>query len=116
MEVFFLVSAISLADVRAARGGLDGGDGIPERASGIPLSPYKIVSICAMEEKEGRLTPCAGSGVMESSQTGVGINAVRGGEDIGLTVNILAIAITTTTFVFTGSHCYDFATVASKRV
>jgi len=34
------MSASSLADVSAARGGLEGGDGNPELTSGIPLSPY----------------------------------------------------------------------------
>lgn len=79
-EVFFLMSAISLEEVRAARGGLDGGDGIPETASGIPLCP-----------------PGAGSGVVESSQAGVRVDAIGTGEDIGLAVNILAITITTMT-------------------
>lgn len=37
--VGFLMSASSLAEVSAARGGLDGGEGIPEATSGIPLCP-----------------------------------------------------------------------------
>jgi hypothetical protein len=48
-----------------------------------------------------------GSGVMESSKTSRGIDAVCGGEDVG-TSYILAMAITTTTMtvIFTGSHCF----------
>lgn len=39
------VTASSLDEVNAARGGLDGGDGSPEiGTSGIPLGPYTIVS------------------------------------------------------------------------
>jgi hypothetical protein len=51
---------------------------------------------------------------VESSQTVVRINAIGRGEDIGLSVNILAVTITTTVVVvFTGRHCYKFATVSS---
>lgn len=49
---------------------------------------------------------------MESTQARARINSIGGGEDIGLTVDVLAMTITTTVVVFTGSHCYDFATVA----
>ena len=34
------MSASSLAEVSAARGGLEGGEGSPELTSGIPLCPY----------------------------------------------------------------------------
>jgi hypothetical protein len=49
---------------------------------------------------------------MEASQTRRGINAIRRGENVGLTASSLAMAITTMIIVFTGSHCYDLATVA----
>ena len=48
---FLAISASSLADVRAARGGLDGGVRYPEPTSGIPLGPAG-----------------AGSGVMEACE------------------------------------------------
>lgn len=53
---------------------------------------------------------------MKAAQAGRRIDNISRGEDIGLTVNILAITITTTVLTFTGSHCYDFATVASRVV
>jgi hypothetical protein len=63
-------------------------------------------------EKKER-TAGAGSGVMESGQTGRRIDDVAAGEDIGLAADSLAIAIITTmTVVFSGCHCYRFATVA----
>lgn len=82
-------SASSLAEVSAARGGLEGGDGYPEPTSGIPLGPAG-----------------PGSGVVEARKASRRINAVGGGENVGLGY-IPAITITTgmTTVVFTGSHC-----------
>jgi hypothetical protein len=68
-----------LVDVRAARGGLDGGDGSPvEGTSGIPLGPCETRSA-----------------VVEALQRGGGgIDHVATGEDIGLTDNALAIITT----------------------
>jgi len=51
------MSAISLEEVRAARGGLDGGDGIPETASGIPLCPYMTISMAMEGKREDSLPP-----------------------------------------------------------
>jgi len=85
------MSASSLAFVKAARGGLDGGDSQGfSRASGIPLCPAG-----------------AGSGVMESLDHRRGVDGVAAGEDIDRTADDLAITITTTTItlVFTGRHC-----------
>jgi len=82
------MNANSLAEVSAARGGLDGGEGIPERTSGIPLCPAG-----------------AGSGIMETSHSRRAVDAVRRGENVGLTAYTLALTITTTmTLIFTGSH------------
>lgn len=57
------MSASSLADVRAARGGLDGGEGSPWplRTSGIPLGPYILVSglFLSGECKGGEYVPPA---------------------------------------------------------
>lgn len=96
------MSASSLAEVRAARGGLDGGEGIPEipRTSGKPQSPAG-----------------PGSGVVESRETVRGVDAVRRGENAGRAAYTLAMAITTTMIViFAGSHgCRFFATVASVK-
>jgi len=84
-----LVSASSLADVKAARGGLDGGEINPERTSGIPLCPAG-----------------AGSGVVESREARRGIDDIAAGEDVGLSTNHLAATITTTSTVFhTWRHC-----------
>lgn len=51
-------------------------------------------------------TAGAGSGVMEPGETRRGIYNVGRGENVGLSDDILAIAITTTTMtvVFTGRH------------
>lgn len=90
--VFLEMSASSLADVSAARGGLEGGDsqGFP-RTSGKPLCPAG-----------------AGSGVMKSSQTRRGIDYVAAGEDVGLTDLAIAITTITMTVGFTGRHCFQF--------
>jgi hypothetical protein len=88
------MSASSLADVRAARGGLDGGEGIPEipRTSGKPQCPAG-----------------PGSGVVEAGETSRDVDAVSRGENAGSTAYTLAIAITTTMIVgFAGSHCFGF--------
>ena len=59
-----------------------------------------------MKEEKSVRTAGAGSGVMKSSQTGRRIDNIAAGEDVGLTTDNLAIAITTTmTIIFTGSHC-----------
>jgi len=88
LELVWGVSASSLAEVRAARGGLDGGEGIPEATSGIPLCPAG-----------------AGSGVVETRKSRRAVDAVRRGENVGLTAYTLAVTITRTmTLVFTGSH------------
>jgi len=81
------MSASSLAEVSAARGGLDGGEGIPEATSGIPLCPAG-----------------AGSGVMEAGESRSAVNAVCGGENADLAAYILAVTITTMTLSFTGRH------------
>jgi hypothetical protein len=88
------MSASSLAEVRAARGGLDGGEGIPwiPRTSGKPLCPAG-----------------PGSGVVESGETRRCVDAIGRGENAGCTAYSLAIAITTTMIgVFAGSHCCRF--------
>jgi hypothetical protein len=88
------MSASSLADVRAARGGLDGGEGIPEipRTSGKPQCPAG-----------------PGSGVVEARETSRGVDAVGRGENAGGAAYALAIAITTIMIVvFAGSHCCRF--------
>lgn len=81
------VSASSLVAVRAARGGLWGGDGSPvEGTSGIPLGPCETRSA-----------------VMETLQRGRGrVGNVAAGEDIGLADD--ALAIITTMIVFRLSH------------
>ena len=87
------MSASSLADVRAARGGLDGGEGSPwiQPTSGKPLCPAGT-----------------GSGVMEALQTGRVVDTVGRGENAGGTYT-LALAITTTMVViFAGRHCFRF--------
>lgn len=55
---------------------------------------------------QGEHTAGPGSGVVESSQTRGSIDAIRTGENVGLTADNLAIAITTTMIVDLGSHCY----------
>jgi len=85
------VSASSLAEAWAARGGLDGGEGSPEgfpRTSGKPLCPAG-----------------AGSGVVETSQTVGGVDDIATGEDIGLLDHSLAIAIITVAVGKTWRHC-----------
>jgi hypothetical protein len=76
------VSASWLVVVRAARGGLDGGDGSPvEGTSGIPLGPC---------EPRGA--------VVQASERGRGrVDNVAAGEDIGLADNALAVITTTMT-------------------
>ena len=88
------MSASSLAEVSAARGGLDGGEGIPEipRTSGKPQCPAG-----------------PGSGIVESRETVRGVDAVCRGENAGRAAYTLAIAITTTMIViFAGSHRCQF--------
>jgi len=69
-----------LAHVRAARGGLDGGDGNPEEGtSGAPLCPVR-----------------ARSGVVKALQHGRRVNHIAAGEDIHSVRDSLAIAIITT--------------------
>jgi len=97
------MSASSLAEVMAARGGLDGGEGSPWslRTSGTPLGPAG-----------------AGSGVMEASETRRGIYNVGRGENVGLASNNLAMAITTTVIVVFycwATLCWIFATVAVEE-
>ena len=54
----FEMSASSLAEVRAARGGEDGGEGIPELiASGIPLEELVL---CFLEERRAGSEPGLG--------------------------------------------------------
>lgn len=78
-DLFFEISASSLADVKAARGGLDGGEGMPEEGtSGIPLCPVR-----------------PGSGVVESLQHRRTIDNVSGGEDNRISAGHLAATITT---------------------
>lgn len=68
-----------MADVKAARGGLDGGEGRPEEGtSGIPLCPVS-----------------PGSGVMESGQHRRAIDDIGRGEDDSTTCDHLATTITT---------------------
>ena len=76
------VSASWLVVVRAARGGLDGGDGSPvEGTSGIPLGPGETRSA-----------------VVEALQRGRGrVDNVAAGADLGLTV--IALASITTTMI-----------------
>jgi len=86
----------SLDEERAARGGLDGGEGIPEgvpRTSGKPLGPAG-----------------PGSGVVETSQTGRRVDDIAAGEDIGLTDDSLAVSITRTTGILVsgGRHFARF--------
>ena len=116
------MSASSLAEVRAARGGLDGGEGIPERTSGIPLCPWRkidvsmdyLISGSLLQWKRGQRrtgpgkhTAGAGSGVMEASEAGRHIYDVGTGEDSSLTTSSLAMTITTTmAVVIIGSHCF----------
>lgn len=83
--------------------------------SGIPLGPLKIISFFSRAPGNMQRTAGAGSGVVEASQVGRGIDAVCGGEDSDRMTSVLAMTITTTmTIRFTGSHCYDFATVAVR--
>lgn len=111
------MSASSLAEVKAARGGLDGGDGNPEEpTSGIPLCPCTVVSRQLRVRGEGTRTAGAGSGVMEAGETGRGVYDVRTGEDAGLAAYELAIAITRMVFDCTGSHCSSLATVAMGTI
>jgi len=89
-ELVLEMNASSLAEVRAARGGLDGGEGIPEgfpRTSGKP--PYPTGP---------------GSAVVKARQLGRRIDDVAASKDIGLTSDSLAIAIITS-MVVTGRHC-----------
>jgi hypothetical protein len=91
------MSASSLAEVSAARGGLDGGEGIPwiPRTSGKPQCPAG-----------------PGSGVVEACETSRGVDAVGRGEAYALAVAITATIIV----IFAGSHCCRiFATVASVK-
>lgn len=86
------VSASSLVAVRAARGGLEGGDGSPvEGTSGIPLGPC--------DARSAVVQPLEGGGR--------GVDDVATGEDIGLADNALAVVTTTTIIiiVFHGRHC-----------
>lgn len=54
------------------------------------------------------LTACAGSGVMETSQTRGSIDDIAAGEDVDLTSLAIPIITTTTmTVVFTGRHCFQ---------
>lgn len=70
----------------AARGGLRGGEGIPELTSGIPLCPYCIVSISSAapqlwQGREGH-TAGAGRGVVETLQKRrARIDSVAAGQD-----------------------------------
>lgn len=78
--------------MRAARGGLDGGDGSPEEGtSGIPLCP------CG-----------EGSAVVQAAEGGGVVDEVARGEDVGLADGTLARVITTViTVLFShGRHCY----------
>jgi len=76
------VSASSLAAVKAARGGLDGGEGSPEEGtSGKPLCPVG-----------------PRSGVMEAFQGCRGVNRIAAGEDG-------AIITTTTVGGLVERHC-----------
>lgn len=78
-----------MAEVRAARGGLEGGEGRLPRASGKPLCPAS-----------------AGSGVVKAGQARRSVDDIAAGENVGLTEDILAITITTVTVGFTGRHCF----------
>ena len=83
------VSANSLVDVRAARGGLDGGEGSPvEGTSGIPLGP------CG-----------AGSAVVESLEgRGRLVDQIAAGEDVGLPRGVLASVVITTVIIIVLFH------------
>lgn len=61
-------------------------------------------------------TASPGSGVVEASQEGGRVDAVRAGENVGLD-HILAITITTRlTVVFRGRHCSILPRLRWKRV
>jgi len=86
----------------AARGGLEGGDGIPELTSGTPPGP-------------GR----RGSGVMEAVKAGSsGVYGVAASADIarGRVRMNATITTHTTTASFRHRHCYSIATVGSVLV
>lgn len=87
------MSASSLADVRAARGGLDGGEGSPEEGtSGIPLCPVG-----------------ARSGVVKALQHGRRVYDVAASEDIRSAQDSLAVAMTATTIsTIVGFHWRHF--------
>jgi len=81
-ELVLEMNASSLAEVRAARGGLDSGEGIPEgfpRTSGKPLHPAG-----------------PGSAVVKARQLGRRIDDVAAGKDIGLTSDNMVVI---------GRHC-----------
>jgi hypothetical protein len=83
----------------AARGGLEGGDGVPEPTSGPPLDPGGPRS-AVVEAVDGRVAKA--HGVAGSA----GLSARRG-------VRADATITTTTTVAFHGDrHCYRSATVA----
>lgn len=89
--------ASSLDEVSAARGGLVGGDGIPdEGTSGIPLGPCN-----------------PGSAVVDALELGGGgVDNVARGKDIDLLVN--ALAVITTVIIGLGfhwRHCYRLSSV-----
>ena len=86
-----LESAISLAEVKAARGGLDGGDGRLQPSSGAPL--------CLV--REGRVSP--GRKVGRAG----GVYDVATGEHGRLTADSLAMTITTLIVGFIGSHFFE---------
>jgi hypothetical protein len=91
------MSASSLAEVKAARGGLDGGEISPELTSGKPLCPAG-----------------AGSGVVESRKTGRSVDDISTGEDWSLATDSLAITITTSTVFHTGRHCFSIIASFAK--
>lgn len=84
----FLAARLCLA----ARGGLCGGEGVPELTSGTPIDP-------------------AGprSGVVESlNRRGASVHSVAAGADVGVELVVIPVEITTTTIKGTGGisrHC-----------
>ena len=69
LALFLAISETSLALVKAARGGLDGGDGIPVVAtSGIPLCPCDELVIVKRARSRCMLTVRPGSGVVVTLQ------------------------------------------------
>jgi hypothetical protein len=113
------MSASSLAVVKAARGGLEGGESHRSlwRTSGKPLCPYIWIDVSVYSNNSQgwidaagwtkKRTAGPGSGVMETSQIHGRVDDVATGEDVGLRTHNLAIAITTGTLIVvsTGSHC-----------